>query len=261
MAIIKNDLISYFTFDSLDQAGLVHGVFMRHGGCSPAPWKSLNMATSVGDSRENVIENRKRISVVLGVDQHSFYDVWQVHSSKVIYAQKPRELDEDHLQADAIVTDKAEVSILMLFADCVPILFYDPHKEAIACAHAGWQGTFKRVAAETVKAMQEQFGSRPCDIKAAIGPSICAQHYEVGENVVEAAQAVFEDTSQVIVRKNGKVYADLQNANELILREIGVHQVEQSNICTMDNTRDWFSHRGENGNSGRFGAVITLKKK
>jgi hypothetical protein len=261
LAIIKKDLLSYFTFNSLDEAGLVHGVFMRHGGCSPAPWKSLNMATSVGDSRENVIENRKRISAALGVAENSFYDLWQVHSSKVVYARQPRKLDEEHLQADAIMTDKTDVSILMLFADCVPILFYDPEKEVIACAHAGWQGTFKWVAAETVKAMQEQFDSQPGDIKAAIGPSICAQHYEVGQNVVEAAQAVFEDAGQVIIRRNGRVYADLQRANELILRNAGVLQVEQSNICTMENTRDWFSHRGENGKAGRFGAVITLKKK
>lgn len=261
MTIYTKNLISYFTFDSLDGLGLVHGVFMRYGGCSPQPWKSLNMATSVGDSRENVIENRRRMSVALGIDEQSYYDVWQVHSRKVIYAQRPRKLGEEHTQADAIITDKKDISILMLFADCVPILFYDPQREVIACAHAGWQGTFKKIAAETVKAMQRRFDCRPGDIMAAIGPSICAQHYEVGENVVQAAKAVFQDSSQVISQHNNRFYANLQRANQLILQEAGIVKIEQSGICTMCHNQDWFSHRGEDGSTGRFGAVITLRKK
>ncbi len=87
MAIHKNGAVSYFTFNQLDNAGVLHGIFMRHGGCSPQPWSSLNLATSVGDTRENVIENRDRISDSLGLQRNAFFDVWQVHSSKVVHAE------------------------------------------------------------------------------------------------------------------------------------------------------------------------------
>ena len=261
MAIVKKDMISYFTFDCLDKLDILHGIFMRHGGCSPQPWCSLNMATSGGDSMEHTIENRHRLSVALGISEDSFFDVWQVHSNKVVYAQKPRKIGENHIKADAIMTDKKDVSILMLFADCVPVLFYDPDKEVIACAHAGWQGTFNKIAAETVKSMRDTFSCKPENIIAAIGPSICQDHYEVGENVVQAAERVFGQTNEVIKEKDHHYYANLQLANQLILQEAGVNKVEQSGICTMCNNQDWFSHRAENGSTGRFGAVITLKKK
>jgi YfiH family protein len=130
----------------LDNAGIKHGVFMRHGGCSPQPWSSLNLATSVGDSAEDVIENRDRISDALGLERNSFYDVWQVHSTKVVYAGQPRKIGRDHIKADAIITDQKNVALLMLFADCVPILLYDPERSIAACAHAGWKGTFNQIA-------------------------------------------------------------------------------------------------------------------
>ena len=78
----------------------------------------------------------------------------------------------------------------MLFADCVPILFYDPRKEVIAAAHAGWRGTFKKVAAEAIMAMKNEFGCEPRDIIAGIGPSICADHYQVGEKVFDGSYVV-----------------------------------------------------------------------
>jgi hypothetical protein len=261
LAILKTGHISRFTFENLNQHGILHGVFMRHGGCSPEPWQSLNMATSVGDSADNVIENRKRIAQSLGIPDDSYFDVWQVHSKEIVVAEKPRKIGENHIQADGIITNKKNIAILMLFADCVPILFYDPRKNAIGCAHAGWQGTFKKVAAETVFSMQKEFDCAPEDIIAMIGPSIGVEHYEVRENVVDAARNALREPDKVIERIDGHDHVNLQLANQLILEEAGVKQVEQSNICTMCHPQDWFSHRGENGQTGRFAAVITLQSK
>ncbi len=260
MAIHKIGNISYFTFDQLDQAGIRHGIFMRHGGCSPQPWTSLNLATSVGDTRENVIENRDRVSDALGIERNTYYDVWQVHSNKIVYAEKPRKVGESHLQADGIVTDRSDVAILMLFADCVPILFYDECKGVAACAHGGWHGTFNQVAAETVRMLVEKFGSRPRDILACIGPSICQDHYQVGEEVVAAADQLFDRSAGVVRQVHAHYYVNLQLANQIILERLGVCKVEQSHICTACNNQDWFSHRAEKGHAGRFGAVISLKK-
>ena len=100
--------ISYFTFPELDAHQIVHGVFTRHGGASPHLWKSLNMATSVGDSRENVIENRVRVMNALGLTHESIYDVWQVHGNEVIATDEPRAVDVAHEKADAIVTKSSK---------------------------------------------------------------------------------------------------------------------------------------------------------
>ena len=201
---IKNYL-SYFSFSSLDNLSIVHGVFMRHGGSSKLPWEGLNMATSVGDSRNNVIENRNRILNCLDLKKDSIFDVWQVHSRKVIISKKPRNINAPHEKADAIITSNPQVSLMMLFADCVPILMYDPENQVCALAHAGWKGTVKNIAGATIEALHKEFSSDPGTIIACIGPSICRKHYEVGRDVVDAAEKAFKENGilGLLPRKKG----------------------------------------------------------
>ena len=198
MSIHIKNYLSYYSFSSLDNLSIVHGVFMRHGGSSKLPWKGLNMATSVGDSRDNVIDNRNRILNCLGLKKDSIFDVWQVHSGKVIISQKPRKVHTPHEKADAIITSNTQVSLMMLFADCVPILMYDPEKQVCALAHAGWKGTVKNIAGATIEVLQKEFSSDPETIIACIGPSICRKHYEVGQDVVDAAEKAFKENDLVI---------------------------------------------------------------
>jgi polyphenol oxidase len=252
--------ISYYTFSVFDEFNLTHGVFMRRGGCSPKPWKSLNMATSVGDDRLSVIENRRRITDVLSLQQDSIYDVWQVHSNEVISTDKSRPIDTPHIKADAIITNNPNVTLLMLFADCVPILFFDPENCAAAVAHAGWQGTLKGVVVETVDVMQKTYKTNPAKLIVGIGPSICMQHYEVGKEMEEKFINVFDSEDKILNYYQGKTFLDLKKANEILLSRIGVKTVFNSNICTSCNPNDWFSHRAENGQTGRFAAVMTVKK-
>ena len=258
MAIRSNKSISYYTFSTLDDYSLAHGVFMRYGGVSPAPWASLNMATSVGDSKESVIENRKRITNCLSLKEDSIYDVWQVHSNRVVFATGPRKPDQPHEKADAIITNNPGVTIMMLFADCVPIMMYDPKNNVAAITHAGWQGTVNWIVGETVISMREKYACRPEDIIACIGPSICVDHYEIGEEVAEEVNRSFENTQQILIRKEGKIHMNLQCANRIILQNNGVKRIQNSNICTACNKSDWYSHRAENGQTGRFAAVITV---
>jgi len=242
----------------LDDYSLVHGVFMRHGGVSPAPWTSLNMATSVGDSKESVIENRRRITNSLDLKEDSIYDVWQVHSNRVVFASEPRRSDQPHEKADAIITNTPGVTIMMLFADCVPILMYDPKNNVAAITHAGWQGTVNQVVGKTVISMREKYACQPEEIIACIGPSICVNHYEIGKEIAEEVEQSFGKTQQILFKKDGKIYLDLQSANRIILQNNGVKNIQSSNICTACNRRDWYSHRAENGQTGRFAAVITV---
>lgn len=259
MALNMKQGIAYITADILTHAGILHGFFMRHGGCSPAPWKSLNMATSVGDTRENVIENRSRLAKVLGIEKDSFFDVWQVHSNEVISTKKPRPLNEKHFQADAITTNSSGVYLLMLFADCVPILIYDKEHRAVGIAHAGWKGTLNNVAEKLVMRMQSNFGTKSGELSAVIGPCICQDHYEVGKEIeIEFTQRY--PNNKVMKIEDGKHYLDLAKSNAINLQHAGVHLIEEVGICTHCQMEDWFSHRGEQGKTGRFAAVIGIQE-
>jgi len=254
--------IRYLTLESLDVPDIVHAIFTRHGGVSPAPWDSLNMGGYLGDDLEHTYLNRVRAFEAVGRDPHSVFDVWQVHSADVICSDEPRLRDIPHQKADAILTDNPEITLFMRFADCVPILFYDPIKRVVGLAHAGWQGTIKQVVTATVEKMGAAYRCRPTDIWAGIGPSIAVHHYEVGKNVVELARKTFGQQAEAFLpSQNGSTYFDLWAANRFLLAQAGIQQIEITGQCTACHPEDWFSHRGEQGKTGRFGALIALRDK
>ena len=264
MPFRQSDTIRYFTFESLSEGGLVHAAVTRQGGVSPEPWASLNVGGTVGDEAQRVLENRKRAFRSLSCSFESLYDVWQVHGKDVVCAQAPRPPETPHLRADAILTDRSGVTLFMRFADCVPIFLYDPARKVVGLVHAGWQGTVQRLAADAVRVMQDAYGSQPQDIRAGIGPSIGPHHYPVGPEVVLRVQDAFgQDAAGLLCASNGGkenfgVQFDLWGANRLILESAGVRQVEVPEICTACHIEDWYSHRGEQGRTGRFGALIAL---
>jgi YfiH family protein len=261
MPFHQTNSIRYLTFESLADSGIVHGIFTRRGGVSPAPWDSLNMGGYIGDDLEHTYLNRALAFESLGRDPNSVFDVWQVHSADVICSDVPRPADSPHQKADAILTDNPEITLFMRFADCVPVMFYDPVKHVVGLAHAGWQGTVKRVVPATVERMVSDFGCRPAEILAGLGPSIAVHHYEVGSNVVERVQETFgQHADSLLPSKNGSTFFDLWAANRLLLEQAGVQQIEISGLCTACHPKDWFSHRGEQGKTGRFGALIALRE-
>lgn len=260
MTFCEHSGLRYFQFDLFPSDEIVHGIFTRHGGVSSQPWQTLNLGGTVGDSRDNVIENRRRIFEAVERPVESIFDVWQVHSSDVVVTERPRPLDEPHTKADAIITNRTDITLFMRFADCVPILLYDPRQRAVGIVHAGWQGTIKKIAAKTVAAMQKAFGSRPEDILAGIGPSIGPDHYEVQDDVVQPALAAFNGlAAEVLVNRRKRTFLDLWTANRLTLEACGVKSIQVAEICTACNTHDWYSHRGEAGKTGRFGTLIGLR--
>lgn len=256
MPFTQHNGLRYFQFDSLD---VRHAVFTRHGGVSPEPWASLNVGGTVGDLIERVRSNRLLSFEALGCDPNSIFDVWQVHSADSVCAEKPRKFDEPHQKADIILTDNPEVTLFMRFADCVPILVHDTVRGVVGVAHAGWMGTVRDVAGAAIKKMREQYGSKPEDVIACIGPSIGPDHYEVGEDVTAQVKQTFgSDSDLVLRRQNSSIHFDLWRANQYLLKRAGVNRIELAAICTACHTDDWFSHRAEKGRTGRFGALISL---
>jgi YfiH family protein len=259
MPFQNHNKLRYFQFEIFDSSEITQAVFTRQGGFSPSPWDSLNMGGLVGDERELVEKNRVAAFHAVNRDPDSMYDVWQVHSAEVVIATAPRPKDMEHSKADAILTDNPAVTLFMRFADCVPILLYDPVKKVGGVAHAGWQGTVKKIASAVVQSMAAQFGSNPPDILAGIGPSIGVHHYEVGPEVVNQVEEVFGNQAQSLLpSNNGKVKFNLWAANRVLLEQTGVNQIEMANLCTACHLDDWYSHRGENGSTGRFGVLIGI---
>ena len=262
MPLQQTGEIQYYQFSSLAQTAVTHAVFARQGGVSTAPFASLNMSVSVGDARENVRANRERAFRALGRDPASVVDLWQIHSADVVVATSPTPEGTASPQADALITNRRDLTLFLRFADCVPMVLYDPAHHAIGLVHAGWRGTLKKAAAAAVSAMREQFGTRPAEVLAGIGPSIGPCHYAVGEEVVTQTRAAFGAEVDALLRAherpNGQYHLDLWEANALALRQTGVEQIEVSGLCTACHTQHFFSHRGEQGKTGRFGALIAL---
>jgi YfiH family protein len=251
--------IKYYRFSSLENPGLFHALFTRHGGLSPSPWKSLNFGASVGDDVKRVFLNREKALAVLQVKPESVYDTFQIHSTEIVMTDRPLPPNELHVKADAIITNKPDVTLVMRFADCVPILLFDPVNLAIGISHAGWIGTVSKIAGKTVLKMMQNYGTNPNDVLAAIGPSIGPDHYTIGNDVIEKVNSSFGDNAEQLLNDDhGKAYFDLWKANQVILNEIGVYKIEVAGICTNCNINDWYSHRGEHGKTGRFGVVIGL---
>lgn len=237
-----------------------HGIFTRHGGESPAPWASLNLGGNVGDDPKAVRHNHEKMYATLGVRDDLACSVWQVHSADVVIANRPVSNRRWLALADGMVTDRLEIPLSMRFADCTPLLFYDPVQGVIGMAHAGWRGTVLGIGANVVHTMAESYGCKPAHIQAGIGPSIGPDHYQVGEEVVDAVRNYFGTIEGLIRRdpSDGTAYLDLWAANQLDLERAGVNQIEVSRICTYQQNEDFFSHRAEKGRTGRFGAVMAL---
>lgn len=263
MQRIANGHLTFYRFEQWDNAAqLQHGVFTRLGGSSRAPFDSLNVGGTVGDDLANVRRNLSLIYDTLGVNGDAACTVWQVHSADVV-AVTSKSIGRHWLaRADAMITDRTEMPLTMRFADCTPILLYDPQHHAIGIAHAGWRGTVQQVAAKTIQAMQTAYSTDPRVVQAAIGPSIGPEKYQVGEEVVAAVQESFGTLDGLVRRaEDGTAYLDLWAANRRSLEQAGIRpeHIEVAGICTATRTDEFYSHRAERGKTGRFCAVIALR--
>jgi YfiH family protein len=262
MNLKQADNIRYYSFESFEEAGVVSAAFTRNGGVSPAPWISLNVGGTVGDDPQRVFENRRRSFAAVGRSLGEMFDVWQVHSTEVVKTECPRPTNEPHRKADAILTDRDSVALFMRFADCAPVLLYDPVHRAIGLVHAGWAGTVNKIGKAAVQAMQACYGTDPVNLLAGIGPSIGPDHYPIGEEVVLRVNEAFGQDAPGLLKANGKaVHFDLWSANKLVLEQAGVKEIEEAGICTACHLDEWYSHRGEMGKTGRYGFLFALESR
>lgn len=222
-----------------------HAFFTRKGGISPAPFASLNFGGSE-DAPENIAENRRRALTSVGMDPEKVARLNQVHGNDVLRAKPGSQT------GDALVTNEKGLPLAIGAADCYPILFHDPVHHVIGAAHAGWRGTLARIAKNTIEEMVK-LGATKGNIRAAIGPGICRDNYEVSEEVIaQFMNAGFPESIH-----SGR-HLDLLAANTFVLQESGLlpQHTWALNRCTTED--DFFSYRRDNGKTGRMWAVIML---
>lgn len=259
MGFVQKSSLRYYQFDLFKDQPFFHAILTRRGGVSQPPFDSLNTGGTVGDNPQDVLENHRLIYDALGFDFQSRFDVWQVHGARILCADAPRPQDMPHPKADGILTDKTGITLFMRFADCVPILLYDPEHKVIGVVHAGWQGTVKKIAKAAVEKMTDCYNTKPGSLLAGIGPSICQSCYEVGAKVRQAFLSSFgKEGERYFKEEDGHYYLDLWRSNRDLLNEAGVHQIEVAGICTACHLEDWYSHRAENGKTGRFAVLMSL---
>lgn len=235
--------------------GLFHAVLTRIGGVSQAPYATLNLGHSVGDSPEAVKENHRRALLPLEVDPPDVVSACQVHRATVGVVGR-EDMGTVYPETDALVTATAGVPLLMRFGDCAPVILCDPVLRVAAMAHAGWRGIVAGVVEATVRTMTDGLGCRTANVWTGVGPTIGPCCYEVGADVAQRIAEACPTGANIVREENGRTYADLPGAVEAQLRAAGIQLIEQANLCTACHVDEFFSHRAERGHTGRFGVVL-----
>jgi YfiH family protein len=252
-----NGIVTYH-FENLATAKLGHAVFTRLGGVSRGPFSSLNVGNGVGDDAGAVAENHARVFAHLEIDGARVTSPHQVHGNRVAPVGEA-DVGQTIPRTDGLVTDTPGVGLLLRFADCQPILLYDPAHHALGLVHAGWRGVAQGIAHRAVETMQERFGTQPQDLIVGLGPAIGPCCYTVGQNVAAAMGYALPDWSQVMQRREEGWRLDLSAANIQQLTADGVEEIEEARICTACRGAEFFSHRAGNGRTGRFAVVAYLR--
>ncbi|MCI7790958.1 MAG: peptidoglycan editing factor PgeF [Lachnospiraceae bacterium] len=269
--LIDNDDILYFTFNGLENTGIVKHCFSsRLGGVSKGHLSTMNLSYMRGDEKECVDENYRRIAKVLGCEIEDIVCSDQTHTinvRKVTADDKGKGIvkPKDYKDIDGLITNESGIALATFYADCVPLYIVDPVHHAIGLSHSGWRGTVKRMGAVTLKKMEEEYGTKPQDVYVAIGPSICQDCYEVSKDVADEFREAFlaqRDEDKLLYQKSEeKFLLNLWYANYCVFREAGVPEknIEVTDVCTCCNSDILFSHRASKGMRGNLGAFLMLK--
>ena len=232
------------------------GVSLRHGGISRAPYASLNLGEHVNDDPNAVETNRKILFQETGLAQLRYCR--QIHSAAVVHIDHEAQPLAEHIpEADALVTSQHNIALGVFTADCIPIFVLDIETPAIGIVHAGWRGTFARIAVNTVTQMKSCFGTLAKNCQIHLGPSIQKCCYTVSTELLTQFTAEFGST----VADGANL--SLQTANVNQLTEIGIRpdSISISEFCTACRTDLFYSHRAENGQTGRMLSFIRLDAK
>lgn len=270
MHVSEKEGVTFLTYPAFEQMPeIVHGFSTRLGGVSEGIYSSMNLSFTRGDKDEAVKENYRRIAAAIGFEMESIVTSDQTHTANV-----RRITEEDrgngitkprpYKDVDGMITNVPGIVLATFYADCVPLYFVDPVHKAIGLSHSGWRGTVAKIGKVTVEKMREEYGTKPEEIYAAVGPSICQDCYEVSEDVAEEFRHAFCPKywdALFYKKENGKYQLNLWEANRIVFLEAGIPEdhISMPNLCTCCNPEFLFSHRASKGKRGNLGAFLGIR--
>lgn len=228
----------------------------RGGGVSLPPYHSLNLAFHVGDNELDVEKNHQILADTLHYKKENLIHMKQIHSAKVIQVDEEYDFNTP-VTCDALITDTKEIPLMVMVADCSPILFYDDFKKVIAVAHAGRQGAFLNIIKNVIERFQESYNSKAKDIVVSVGAGICQSCYEVNQEIYD--EAVKLGYALALLKKDKRYFLDIRYILKKQLRENGIKEehIEISDECSSCSNEKYFSYRAD-GVTGRFAGVIMM---
>jgi YfiH family protein len=256
----EKDGVKILVSRALEENGFTNGFSTRTGGVSAFPENSLNLAGYDEDAAENIAENRRRFLSALGGD-YALASVWQIHSAEVRHVKDLADAADGDYKMDALVSDADGVLVGVKTADCVPVLIGDPRTGAFAAVHAGWRGTVQSIVLNAIEKMRAEFGTRPEDLIAAIGPAATCKNYEIGQDVIDEFAKNFPDSPHLFTpTRENHALIDLHAANKEQLLSLGVRaeNIFIAPLCTMERTDLFFSYRREKKTHGKTGRLMSV---
>lgn len=268
MAFLKQtrgDMVWYEAENLRACRDITHGFSTRLGGVSEGYVSSLNLrGTTGGDTRENVMTNYQRLSKALSMTEERRVLSHQVHRDDV-YVVTEKDCGKGFyvpwdFEADALITKEKHLPLTVFSADCIIILLYDPEQKAVGAVHAGWRGTSLQILRKTVEEMGNHFGTRPEQLRAAIGPGICTDCFETMDDVHDAMLNSMGAEAEPFLHPFGSKWKiDLKGLNRRQLELLGVKNIAVCELCTACHPELFWSHRKMGDRRGVQCATISLR--
>lgn len=265
----ENNGVAFLEYHALNQFSWLKNAFStRLGGVSTQHYSSMNLSFTQGDNKENVLENFKRFGDAIGVLTEQMVYSHQTHTNHVMRVTKEHLgmgilRERSFSDIDGLVTNEAGVCLVTSYADCVPLYFVDPVHRAIGLSHSGWRGTVSDICQQTVQLMEREFGTKPTDLTACIGPSICMDCYEVSADVaLQFANKYSKEECQdiLLMKSNEKYQLNLHMANYYNMVHAGIlpGNISLPDVCTCCNPQILHSHRASQGKRGGLCAFLEI---
>ena len=252
-------MISVIVPKLFENTPLIGAFTTRHGGVSKEPFKSANFAFHVHDNQSNVIENHRILSNTLGYSYSSLVHMKQIHSDKVLIADPTLTFDTP-VECDALITNHKQLPLMVMSADCTPVLLYDESSMSIGVVHAGRAGALNKILIKAIEKMVLTYNADLSTLKIVLGPAIHGCCYEINATIAEDVTSA--GYSQALHEKNGSIYLDVNTILMEQLRSLNIipEHIEIINRCTACESNDFFSYRADAQHTGRIAGIIALKE-
>jgi polyphenol oxidase len=228
----------------------------RHGGISKPPYTSANLAFHVGDNPKDVLKNHDLLADTLGYNRSQLIHMRQIHSDQIVIVDESLNFNTPP-ECDALITNRPNIPLMVMSADCTPILLYDPVHKAIGVVHAGRAGALNEILPKTILAMGLEFNTTPSDVNVVLGPSISGCCYEINSTIAEETKT--KGYPEALRYENEKVFLNVNTILRMQLNRIGIEKVEVIDECTACHHDRYFSYRADQRHTGRIAGVIILR--